>query len=81
MTLHLEAGQLCEGSPEVWGCPRFSDHGAGWLFDWYDASGSLEGVTLATGEWVQWCEDLRAGGFLDTMQAEVEQWRKRTLTQ
>jgi hypothetical protein len=66
--------EMHEGLPN-WGVPRFSEHGAGWLVDWYDANGNKTGASVAKGQALDW---IRANpGPVATMQAEVSEWLKQ----
>jgi hypothetical protein len=74
MTFHLPAGHLSPDAPEVWGCPRENRAIAwGWVVDWFDLRGSLEGVSVASPEEVEWIEANRA--TVATNQALVAAWR------
>jgi hypothetical protein len=57
-----------------WGCPRLSQHGAGWLIDWYDAKGNLTGASVMKNGDACYCaanpEKVAA------LQAEVQTWLK-----
>lgn len=57
-----------------WGCPRLSDHGAGWLVDWYDAFGKSTGASIARGEALAWIN--ANPEEVARMQAEVREWLK-----
>ena len=75
MTLHMTPGELNPESPEVWGCPRLSEHGIGWMVDWFDARGNLQGATVAKGAVLEDCRRLSATEAA-AMQKEVSRWLK-----
>lgn len=61
------------GEP-LWGCPRLSVYGAGWLIDLYDAGKGLRGVLVAKGDALAWIQANPAA--VEVMQAEVKAWLK-----
>jgi hypothetical protein len=65
--------QQHEGEPN-WGCPRLSDHGAGWLVDWFNARGTLTGASVAAGRELAWIKANPAA--VAQMQADVKAWLK-----
>jgi hypothetical protein len=58
---------------KLWGCPRLSLHGAGWLIDWVDDEGTLEGCTVASGKPLEWIKANPAK--VEAMQAKFKEWR------
>jgi hypothetical protein len=68
-----------ETSPEtnqtVWGCPRFSRAGAGWLIDWYGMDAICEGASVARGEALEWI--LANPESVETMINQCAAWKGR----
>lgn len=60
----------------VWGCPRFSVHGAGWLIDWFHAEGRglCEGSSIAKGESLEWIKTHPEE--VHEMQIRLQAWQK-----
>lgn len=61
------------GEP-LWGCPRLSEHGAGWLIDLYGADKRVHGVAVAKGDALEWI--IANPDAVATMQGEVKAWAK-----
>lgn len=57
-----------------WGCPRQSQHGAGWLLDWFKTNGNFEGSNIAKGKDLEWIVDNPEAVI--KMQARVKTWRE-----
>jgi hypothetical protein len=62
------------GKP-LWGCPRLSEHGTGWLIDYYGADRRIHSVEVAKGEVLEWIE--RNPKAVDKMRGEVAAWKAR----
>lgn len=74
MIFEMPAGELNPDAPHVWGCPRLSAHGAGWLVDWYDGNGHLEGVSVAKGVDLDWIKS--HPGKASEIAIDVAAWLK-----
>ena len=59
---------------DQWGCPRQSQHGAGWLIDWFKSNGNFEGSNIAKGKDLEWIID--NPDSVNKLQARVRTWRE-----
>ena len=70
---HPETGQT------IFGCPRLSSVGAGWLIDWYrpDGGGLSDGASIAKGAELEWI--ISHLSEVATMQAALKVWQDKQI--
>jgi len=63
----------------VWGCPRLSSHGAGWLIDWFraDGGGLADGSSVAKGAELEWIK-ANPQAVLE-MQVQLDAWQAKQI--
>ena len=72
--MKLNSKIRCFREGDQWGCPRQSQHGAGWLIDWFKSNGNFEGASLAREKDLEWIIDNPES--VSKLQARVKTWRE-----